>query len=250
MKSLRLFLATLQFLTRIPVPQRWCDNVTLGDYPRGIIFFPLAGVVIGGLCALLYSLLLSHLGPLLTAVAVALTHIMLTGALHLDGLADSCDGLFSVRSRERMLEIMRDSRIGTNGALALIVAIVLRCALVYQLSLTTLPAVAILIMVPVVGRGLMSVCMHRQCYARESGMGNIFIGKITEGRFYATLAITAGILLLLDGSAAMPALLITLLFAFGFRRWVAKRIGGQTGDTLGAGCELFELIFFVVLLWK
>lgn len=250
MKSLRLFLATLQFLTRIPIRERWCDNVTLDDYPRGIVFFPLAGWVIGALCALVYAILLPHFGPLLTAILVVLSHIMLTGALHLDGLADSCDGLFSVRSRERILEIMRDSRIGTHGGLALIVAILLRVALVYQLCLSSLPAVAVIMIVPVVGRGLMSVCMHRQRYARESGMGNLFIGKITEGRFFATLAITAILPLLFVGTTAIPALLITLLFAFGYRRWVAKRIGGQTGDTLGAGCEIFELLFLLLLLWK
>jgi len=249
MATWRLFLATLQFLTRLPVKERWCDGVELKDYPRGIVCFPLAGLVIGALCALVWWILFPHVGALPAAVAVVIAHILLTGALHLDGLADSCDGLFSVRSRERILEIMRDSRIGTNGALALIVAVVLRTILLYQMSADGLPVTAILIAVPVVGRGLMSVMMFRQTYARETGMGNLFIGKISEERFGVTLLITAVLVLLITGMASLFSLLLTLLLVIGFRRFVAARIGGQTGDTLGAACELCELVFLFFLLW-
>jgi adenosylcobinamide-GDP ribazoletransferase len=249
MGFLRLFLATLQFLTRIPVRERWCDGIELKDYSRGIVCFPLVGLVIGLLTALAGWIFIPHVGPLVAAIAVVITHIMLTGGLHLDGLADSCDGLFSVRSRERILEIMRDSRIGTNGALALIVAVVLRTALIYQMSADVLPLLALLIVTPVVGRGMMAVMMYRQAYARESGMGNLFIGKISEGRFYITLLLMAALVLLIGGLSSLFALLMTLVFVLGFRRFVASRIGGQTGDTLGAACELSELVFLFFLLW-
>jgi len=249
MGFLRLFLATLQFLTRIPVRERWCDGIELKDYSRGIVCFPLVGLVIGLLTALAGWIFIPHVGSLVAAVAVVITHIMLTGGLHLDGLADSCDGLFSVRSHERILEIMRDSRIGTNGALALIVAVVLRTALIYQMSADVLPVLALLIVTPVVGRGMMAVMMYRQAYARESGMGNLFIGKISEGRFYITLLLMAALVLLIGGLSSLFALLMTLVFVLGFRRFVASRIGGQTGDTLGAACELSELVFLFFLLW-
>jgi len=249
MGFLRLFLATLQFLTRIPVRERWCDGIELKDYSRGIVCFPLVGLVIGLLTALAGWIFIPHVGSLVAAVAVVITHIMLTGGLHLDGLADSCDGLFSVRSRERILEIMRDSRIGTNGALALIVAVVLRTALIYQMSADVLPVLALLIVTPVVGRGMMAVMMYRQAYARESGMGNLFIGKISEGRFYITLLLMAALVLLIGGLSSLFALLMTLVFVLGFRRFVASRIGGQTGDILGAACELSELVFLFFLLW-
>lgn len=249
MTTWRLFLATLQFLTRIPVKERWCDGIGLKDYPRGIVCFPLVGLVIGLLTALVWQILMPHVGVLVAAIAVVVTHIMLTGGLHLDGLADSCDGLFSVRSRERILEIMRDSRIGTNGALALIVAVVLRPALIYQISIEGLPVLAFLIITPVVGRGMMAVMMFHQAYARESGMGNLFIGKISEGRFCFTLLLMAALTLAIGGISSLPALLITLLCVLGLRRFVATRIGGQTGDTLGAACELSELAMLFFLLW-
>lgn len=245
----RQFLAMLQFLTRIPVNERWCDGVDLKDYSRGIFCFPLVGLVMGLLTALVWWTVMPHVGALVAAIAVVIAHIMLTGGLHLDGLADSCDGLFSVRSRERILEIMRDSRIGTNGALALIVAVVLRTALIYQMSADGLPVLAFLIVTPVVGRGMMAVMMYRQVYARESGMGNLFIGKISEGRFGVTLLLMAALVLFIGGLSSLFALLVTLLFVFGFRRFVASRIGGQTGDTLGAACELSELVFLFFLLW-
>lgn len=245
----RLFLVTLQFLTRLPVQERWCDGVELKDYSRGIICFPLVGLVIGALCALVWWILYPHVGPLPAVMVVVTAHILLTGALHLDGLADSCDGLFSVRSRERILEIMRDSRIGTNGALALLVAILLRTTLLYQMSADGLPVWAILIAVPVVGRGMMSVMMFRQTYARETGMGNLFIGKISEERFCVTLLIMTVLVVTLAGTGSFFPLLLTLLFVLLFRRFVAVRIGGQTGDTLGAACELSELVFLFFLLW-
>jgi len=245
----RQFLAMLQFLTRIPVNERWCDGVDLKDYSRGIVCFPLVGLVMGLLTALVWWTVMPHVGALVAAIAVVIAHIMLTGGLHLDGLADSCDGLFSVCSRERILEIMRDSRIGTNGALALIVAVVLRTALIYQMSADGLPVLALLIVTPVVGRGMMAVMMYRQAYARESGMGNLFIGKISEGRFGVTLLLMAALVLFIGGLSSLFALLVTLLFVFGFRRFVASRIGGQTGDTLGAACELSELVFLFFLLW-
>lgn len=245
----RQFLAMLQFLTRIPVNERWCDGVDLKDYSRGIVCFPLVGLVMGLLTALVWWTVMPHVGALVAAIAVVIAHIMLSGGLHLDGLADSCDGLFSVRSRERILEIMRDSRIGTNGALALIVVVVLRTALIYQMSADGLPVLALLIVTPVVGRGMMAVMMYRQVYARESGMGNLFIGKISEGRFGVTLLLMAALVLFIGGLSSLFALLVTLLFVFGFRRFVASRIGGQTGDTLGAACELSELVFLFFLLW-
>lgn len=249
MEIWRLFLAMLQFLTRIPVKERWCDGVELNDYSRGIVCFPLVGLVIGALTALVWLIALPHIGVFPAAILVVLTHILLTGGLHLDGLADSCDGLFSVRSRERILEIMRDSRIGTNGALALIVAVVLRSALIYQMSADGLPVLAFLVVTPVVGRGMMAFMMFRQVYARESGMGHLFIGKISEGRFYVTLTLMAALVLLISGISSLFALLVTLFCILGFRRFVTTRIGGQTGDTLGAACEVSELIFLLFLLW-
>ncbi|AGH73572.1 adenosylcobinamide-GDP ribazoletransferase [Edwardsiella piscicida] len=244
---MKLFLATLQFMTRIPVSPRCSDDLTLNDYPRGIIYFPFVGLVVGVISALAYGVLATTYGSWLGAVAAVLASTLVTGAFHLDGLADTCDGLFSARPRDRMLEIMRDSRIGTNGTLALIFVILLQVLLIQHLAGGSLPIYAVLVAMPVISRTLLAVMMFRQRYARESGMGNLYIGKISGSHYALTLVI--GLLLvfgLLHWHAVLAAF-ITYLFALIYRAFINMRLGGQTGDTLGAANELFALVFLLSL---
>ncbi|HYH01828.1 MAG TPA: adenosylcobinamide-GDP ribazoletransferase, partial [Bacillota bacterium] len=105
---MKLFLIMLQFFTRIPLPLEVAVNPA--DFPRGVRYFPLVGLIIGFLDALVFWLLTLGLDKSIAVVGVVLFNSCLTGALHLDGLADTCDALFSARDRERMLEIMKDSR--------------------------------------------------------------------------------------------------------------------------------------------
>ena len=116
----KLFWAMLSFISRLPVPARWSQGLDFEHYSRGIVMFPLIGVVLGGLTGLVFMALQTWCGIPLAALFAVLTLALLTGGFHLDGLADTCDGIFSARRRERMLEIMRDSRLGTHGGLALI----------------------------------------------------------------------------------------------------------------------------------
>ena len=112
---IKLFFATLSFISRIPVPGRWVQGLDGADYVRGITTFPLVGLLLGGLSGLLFMVLHTWCGAPLAALLSVLALALLTGGFHLDGLADTCDGVFSARRRERMLEIMRDSRLGTHG---------------------------------------------------------------------------------------------------------------------------------------
>ena len=111
----KLFWAMLSFISRLPVPARWSQGLDFEHYSRGIVMFPLIGVVLGGLTGLVFMALQPWCGVPLAALFAVLTLALLTGGFHLDGLADTCDGIFSARRRERMLEIMRDSRLGTHG---------------------------------------------------------------------------------------------------------------------------------------
>ncbi|WP_314189875.1 adenosylcobinamide-GDP ribazoletransferase, partial [Yersinia massiliensis] len=105
--SLRLFLATLQFMTRIPVPERWTQGLAMDQYERGIVGFPLIGLIVGLIGGVVFTLLAPWCGVPLAALGYVLALALVTGAFHLDGLADTCDGVFSARKREQMLEIMR-----------------------------------------------------------------------------------------------------------------------------------------------
>ena len=104
-----------------------------------------------------------------------------------------------------------------------------------------------LIAAPVAGRSLLVLLMYRQTYARENGLGNVFIGKVTARQTVITLLMGAVLVASLGQITAIRAWLITLIFVFGYQRFIHKRLGGQTGDTLGAGNELFEVFFLLML---
>lgn len=111
---------------------------------RGITTFPLVGLLLGGLSGLLFMVLHTWCGVPLAALLSVLALALLTGGFHLDGLADTCDGVFSARRRERMLEIMRDSRLGTHGGLALVFVLVAKILLLSELQLRDTPMIAAL----------------------------------------------------------------------------------------------------------
>ncbi|CNK79285.1 adenosylcobinamide-GDP ribazoletransferase [Yersinia mollaretii] len=247
--SLRLFLATLQFMTRIPVPERWTQGLAMDHYERGIVGFPLIGLIVGVMGGAVFTLLAPWCGVPLAALGYVLALALITGAFHLDGLADTCDGVFSARKREQMLEIMRDSRLGTNGGLALIFIVLAKVLVVSELALRDLSMFALLTAASVVGRTVIVLLMYRQRYAREgNGLGNIYIGKVTGKQTVITLAGGAILTLLLGQGAAVLALVITMAVVWLLATYLRRRLGGQTGDTLGAAAEVGELVFLLALL--
>ncbi|EOW1909732.1 TPA: adenosylcobinamide-GDP ribazoletransferase [Yersinia enterocolitica] len=247
--SLRLFLATLQFMTRIPVPERWTQGLALDNYERGIIGFPFIGLIVGVIGGVVFTLLAPWCGVPLAALGYVLALALVTGAFHLDGLADTCDGVFSARKREQMLEIMRDSRLGTNGGLALIFIVVAKVLVVSELALRDAPMLLMLTATSVAGRTVIVLLMYRQRYAREgNGLGNIYIGKVTGKQTLVTLAGGAILILLLGQSAALLALVTSMVVVALLATYLRRRLGGQTGDTLGAAAEVGELVFLLALL--
>ncbi|MFJ1229571.1 adenosylcobinamide-GDP ribazoletransferase [Yersinia proxima] len=247
--SLRLFLATLQFMTRIPVPERWTQGLALDNYERGIIGFPFIGLIVGVIGGVVFTLLAPWCGVPLAALGYVLALALVTGAFHLDGLADTCDGVFSARKREQMLEIMRDSRLGTNGGLALIFIVVAKVLVVSELALRDAPMLLMLTAASVAGRTVIVLLMYRQRYAREgNGLGNIYIGKVTGKQTLVTLAGGAILTLLLGQGAALLALVMSMVVVALLATYLRRRLGGQTGDTLGAAAEVGELVFLLALL--
>ncbi|ETS31196.1 adenosylcobinamide-GDP ribazoletransferase [Photorhabdus temperata] len=247
--NLRLFLATLQFMTRIPVPSRWTQGVEMDQYVRGIAGFPFVGLIVGIFAAAIFTLLAPWCGAPLAALSYVLVLALLTGALHLDGLADTCDGVFSARNRERMLEIMRDSRLGTHGGLALIFLILAKVLVVSELALRDVPMLVTLIAASVAGRSAIVLLMYRQRCAREgSGLGNLYIGRINGHQTLLTLLSGMVLIALLIGVPGVLAWVITLLVIGLLAVYLRRRLGGQTGDTLGASVEIGELVFLLVLL--
>lgn len=245
----KLFWAMLSFISRLPVPARWSQGLDFEHYSRGIVMFPLIGVVLGGLTGLVFMALQPWCGIPLAALFAVLTLALLTGGFHLDGLADTCDGIFSARRRERMLEIMRDSRLGTHGGLALIFVLLAKVLVVSELTLRGTPMLAALAAACVAGRGTAVLLMYRHRYAREEGLGNVFIGKVTGRQTAVTLGLAAILAaVLLPGMRGVAALVVTMVAIFILGQLLKRTLGGQTGDTLGAAIELGELIFLLALL--
>lgn len=241
---MRLYLIALQFLTIIPLPfSVRCDDRDLG---RSMALFPLVGLTLGGLLVgadfMLGRLLPRGVADLLLIVLMT----AVTGALHLDGLADVCDGLAARGGRERFLEVMKDSRIGAVGVVGLVLGLILK----YQALLHIPPEVKreALLLFPTVARFCqvqMAVGAQR---ARKDGLGSLFVGGAGAFQFAAAALITLAAAVLLLGANGLYALLIPCLFTWGMRGWFHRRLGGITGDVIGCVSELNEILCLLVLL--
>lgn len=242
--------ASVQFLTRFPLPAD--IPFTPHVLARSLVFFPFAGALIGAFlaaCAYLLPLVL----PDLPAAALLLAlWVGASGGLHLDGLMDTADGVLSGRSRERMLEIMKDSRVGAMGVLAAVLLLLLKFSLLVSLLRDVRPgaSLTLLFAVPVWSRWWMACAIVRWPYAGgDNGLGSYFRGAGT-GRVIVSLAtglvLTAAGTILGHFSPLQVLLLCSLaplmsLFAGWISAsWISRRLGGLTGDTYGALNELTE----------
>jgi adenosylcobinamide-GDP ribazoletransferase len=237
------------FLTRWQL--RLDGRVGIADLASVVHFFPVVGLLVGAVGAVVYlSASFAHL-PSLPAVVLTLGAMALfTGALHEDGLADTADALGALPDRERALEIMRDSRIGSFGAIALILVLVGKLSAIAGFW-DGLQAAAALIAAASFSRAVMPVVLYLQPSARGRGLA-AETGKPTLERVLAALAIgIAATIVLLPAGQALTALPVAALAA-ALAAWALGRaFGGCTGDTLGAVQQLTELAFlFALVAWR
>ncbi|MCK9364925.1 MAG: adenosylcobinamide-GDP ribazoletransferase [Syntrophales bacterium] len=243
---MRGFFAALQFLTIFSLPRGLApDKEALQKAPP---FFPLIGLLVGFLVSTIdWGLGFIFPVPVRSVLATILL-IAFSGALHTDGLADTADGLLSSRPRERMLEIMRDSRTGPMGAVAIVCVVSLKIA-----AIASLPSPArfwALLLMPVAGRCALLIVMAVLPYARPEGLVGVFrLNRPALFLFWALIFLlaTGG---LAGGLAGVIAAASSFLFVLLFTIYLRRKLGGYTGDTLGAACELTELIPpLVALAW-
>lgn len=229
----------LGLLSRLPAP---ADPARLAASAWA---WPAAGAFLGALSSLpgLAGLWL-ELSPTVAAGLVLVTQVMLTGALHEDGLADTADGLWGGHSQERRLEIMKDSRIGSYGVLALILVTGLRWSALATLAETGLWSA--LVAAAALSRAPMIAMMRYLPPARPGGL-SASIGVPEAPAVQVALALAVVIALLCLGTTALPAMLLAALAAVTIA-WLARaRIGGQTGDILGASQQLCETAVLLTL---
>ncbi len=234
------------FLTVLRVPDKWTGGEK--GLSNSVWFFPVVGIFIGGVCAGVGALLGDALPAWPLAIVLVMISAAICGGLHMDGLADTADGFFSSRPRGRILEIMHDSRIGTMGVLALIFSVALKVSVLATLAgrdpLLLLQAAFLM---PLAGRCSLVLSMAVTPYAREEGLATLFWHR-SPARLIWTLSILALLgwrIAELRGIMAVGAAVVsTILFA----GYCYRKIGGGTGDTLGAGNEIAEVVTGVMFL--
>jgi cobalamin 5'-phosphate synthase/cobalamin synthase len=236
-------LAAISFLTRIPTG-RWMvfDEKQVA---RSAAWFPFVGALIGALCALVAALLRGRVPWPMTAVAVLIIETLITGALHLDGLADTADGFGGGKDRDDILRIMRDHAIGSYGGAAISLLIALKLV-AYSGVLQRTDWLAAVIVTPSLGRWSLLLLTAGLPYARSTssparqmGKAPLFVGTVM------IVVLLVAVRLARAWAAAAAAVAVTVVFGLYCRR----RIGGITGDTLGANLELCESAALVLFVW-
>ena len=238
---MRDYITCLEFLTRVRFSKRtdWRDE----DFSHSVPYFPLVGLVIGSLLAAVnYGLFYIETPLFLRVTLLLLAEIIITGGLMYDGFMDTADGVFSARSRERMLEIMKDSHVGSNAVLAIIILLLLKIAAYLELNAETLTWV--LLTMSVATRTFMVVFIVNFPYARKEGIGHMFTKYAKPFYTYIAFAVCAGIIAacgLQYLAVAGICFAVTLIIA----QYLKTQLGGLTGDTYGALTECGNVIYLL-----
>ncbi|GAB4432094.1 MAG: adenosylcobinamide-GDP ribazoletransferase [Anaerolineae bacterium] len=235
------FVLAWQLLTVVPLP------ISTGETNRpagpAALFYPLVGLLLGGLLAASGELLFWLLPPGLAAAVLLALWVGLTGMLHLDGFMDSCDGLLPPRSPERRLEIMKDSRVGAFGVVGAVLLLLVKFN-----GLLALPAAGrwqVLLVAPLLARWALVWAMARYPLARSQGMSNFFVSGLTGRRVILASVGTLLAATVLLGWRGLLLAALTGLVTWLLARFALARIGGLTGDVYGAIAETVEAALLV-----
>lgn len=243
LRQYRKLLAATGFLSILVLPGSKllaAEDTTDTSYMPGGEYFPLVGLLLGALLWLL-SLLLAPLVPqMVLAALLVVTLVILTGGLHFDGLMDTCDGFFGGLTRERKLEIMRDSRVGSFGVLAGACALLLKFACLASLHEYSLLAV-FLVTLPS-ARWSMVLALRVFPPARASGLGAMFRQAVTPQALVVASALSLVIALATAHLAGLLIWCIITATALALGSWATRSLGGLTGDTYGAIAEIAEIV--------
>ncbi|MGB7286767.1 MAG: adenosylcobinamide-GDP ribazoletransferase [Salaquimonas sp.] len=235
-------LFALRFFTRLKIPGKQGHE---GDLAAASITFPLVGLIIGLLIASVWAISVSLL-PALPAAGIAIGFgILITGALHEDGISDCADGMGGGHTKERALEIMRDSRIGAYGAIAIVLTIGIRWASLSELNL--IGGIFALIIAHMASRSAIVIALAGADYARDAGLGSSVSSGVETQILLIISAICVAISFLLGGVAGLVALVFAFTLSWLFLQYLKKRLGGYTGDGLGAMEQIAQITILVTL---
>ncbi|MBX0330241.1 adenosylcobinamide-GDP ribazoletransferase [Oscillochloris sp. ZM17-4] len=234
----------IRFLTIIPQP--WLPPASEAGMVTSIPWFPAAGAIIGALLLPAGWLGDAGWGPLARAALVVAIWGIITSGLHLDGLSDTFDAVMSWRTRERKLEIMKDSRIGAMGAIALVALMLLKFAFLAGAGPGWWRAALV---APALGRWANCYGIFWFPAAREGGLGRTFHQLVRRSDFWAASAFALAFAIIVAGPAGLVAALLVLAGSHLLIRWWVRDLGGLTGDTYGALCEIGEVVALAAITW-
>lgn len=244
------FLAAVQFLTRIPLPRLPYDP---GSLSRSVKFFPVVGLIVGSAAALLHLLIAPHLPRLVTALLVIVFLAAITGCLHEDGLADTADGFGGGTSREQILVILKDSRIGSYGGVALMLSVMARVLLLASLPLAQVGQYLIVAHVLCRWTTLPLSCYlapaRSQQDAAGAGQGARIARLTTRGTLIVGSLFTFAACVALLRTHAAAAIIATILVTLISGLYYQRRIGGVTGDCFGATNQIAEIAVYLTGAW-
>ncbi|MFL0267288.1 adenosylcobinamide-GDP ribazoletransferase [Candidatus Clostridium radicumherbarum] len=232
----------LQFLTRIPV------NINLeckqDNFKKAAFYLPIIGLIVGGIEWTAYYILNIFLPANINAVLVFIMSVLITGALHIDGLGDTCDGFYAFKGKDRIIEIMKDSRIGSYACIAIVVDILLKVSSLTYIIENKLGF--IIILAPIIGRLSIIFISLIGKTAKSTGSGNLFIGNMSRTIviFAALLSFVISIILIGVTNSAI-IFLISFIVTVLVNKYSESKINGITGDLLGANNELVEIFVLI-----
>ncbi len=238
---MKRFLIALQFLTVLPIKIK--SEIAKEDFGRSLLYFPVVGMLIG--LVLSGTALLSCFWPIsVVGMLILIISIVITGGIHLDGFADTCDGFYCPRPKEKILEIMRDSRVGTMGVVGVVCLLLLKFTLIVSIPQNVLWK--LLIMMTVFARWSQILACCTSDYAREGGKAKFFVEYAGKTELLVGSIFTMILFLLLMKLEGVILLVLSFLSILLFINYVKKKLGGMTGDTIGAISEIAEVavLFF------
>ena len=275
------FFIALQFLTRLKIVNQ--TEWSVEDFGKSVVAFPYVGLIIGLILALLYGILSPFIPLVPLMLILVIAEFLITGGLHADGLMDTSDGLFSGRERDRKLEIMKDSRIGSFGVVAFVFVTLLKWQLLTAIPTAEFIPMA-LIMMPLMSRWSLVLSIRSYPYAREQGMGAAFanlapkhvityntlstffmpivillIGVILYPLLYGVYSIffiadvgyVVGLGVLVYATLGIfqiniVSMIITYIINRILNHYIVKQLGGTTGDTYGFVVEVTEVLLLLI----
>jgi len=246
-KQLHSFYIALSFLTRIRTPLE--DNITQKQMGDAIVYYPLVGFLMGLSFYLITQLIFffsTDFPPDVLAAVLLILWVLITGGLHIDGLADSADAwIGGLNDRERTLEIMKDPYCGPIGVAVVVLVLLLKWTAISHLLNTD--QAAFLIVLPMLSRAIIIVLFMSTVYVRESGLGTALLEYMPKEKILLPLLLVSALLYIIF--ASLYSLLLAVITIMALRVLMIQRIGGMTGDTLGASIEIAEAVALLGLVF-